>query len=46
MTILEALRQTATSIKTWAESKFLKKDEATADDFGVYVQATNQCSAW
>ena len=45
MTILEALRQTATSIKTWAESKFLKKDEITADDFGVYVQDVEPANA-
>jgi len=45
MTILEALRQTATSIKTWAESKFLKKDEATADDFGIFVQANEPTNA-
>lgn len=38
MTILEALRQVTTSIKTWADEKFLNKNEATADDFGVYVQ--------
>lgn len=37
MTILEALRQTTASIKSWAEGKFLNKDETTADDFGIYV---------
>ena len=45
MTILEALRQVTTSIKTWVESKFLKKDEISADDFGVYVQANEPTNA-
>lgn len=40
MTILEALRTTTESIKSWAESKFFKKGETTADDFGIYVQDT------
>ncbi len=38
ISIFEALIQTAESIKTWAENKFLNKDEVTADNFGVYVQ--------
>lgn len=37
ISIFEALIQTAESIKTWAENKFLNKDEVTADNFGVYV---------
>ena len=37
MTILEALRTITESIKTWVESRFFKKGETTADDFGVYV---------
>lgn len=45
MTILEALKKTTESIKSWAESKFLKKNEATADDFGVYVQDTAPADA-
>ena len=38
MTILEALRTTVEQIKTWADTTFLRKDNVTADDFGVYVQ--------
>ena len=45
MNILEALRQTTTSIKTWVDDKFLKKNEATADDFGIYVQDTEPINA-
>ena len=40
LTILEALRQTIESLKDWIEERFLKKDEVSADDFGIYVQAT------
>lgn len=45
MTILEALKQTVTSIKTWADGKFLKKADTTADDFGIYVQDTEPTNA-
>ena len=45
MTILEALRQVTTSIKTWVENNFFKKGETTADDFGVYVQANEPVDA-
>lgn len=44
MTILEALRQVTSSIKTWADNKFLNKD-TTADDFGIYVQDTEPLNA-
>ena len=45
MTILEALRITTENIKTWVESKFFKKGEATADDFGIYVLPTEPMDA-
>ena len=45
MTVFEALKQVTSSIKTWAEDKFLNKNETTADDFGVYVQDTEPIGA-
>lgn len=45
MTILEALRQVTSSIKTWADNKFLNKNDTTANDFGIYVQSTEPINA-
>ena len=41
MTILEALRITTESIKTWTESKFLKKDEAMPKLTSVTMLSSN-----
>ena len=41
MTILEALRVTTESIKTWTNSKFLKKDEAMPKLTSVTMLSSN-----
>ena len=43
MTILEALRETTLSIKTWAESKFLKKDDIASPKI---TTVTLRSGAW
>ena len=45
MTILEALRIMTEHITAWVNDKFFKKGEATADDFGIYVQPNNPTNA-